>query len=126
MRDGLASVDLMTNHSSIYGPDTVCTNERQYMRGVSAQLCSTNRTLDLDMERHSVLPTARRDGPSLSGNFLSAGITGSLPGTTRVIFKRDSKGKSYCPSQDQVGAFVIIRLYDTSTGCGNCGDYSSR
>jgi hypothetical protein len=32
MRDGEAPVDPMTNYSSIYG---VCTNERQYTRGIS-------------------------------------------------------------------------------------------
>ena len=40
------------------------------------QLRSTNRTPNLDMERHSALPTARRDRAFFSGNFLSAGITG--------------------------------------------------
>ena len=67
MRDGEVPVDPMTNHSSIYG---VCTNERQYTRGISFVPPIVRLTgYNLDMERHSALPTARCDEPSFSGNF---------------------------------------------------------
>jgi hypothetical protein len=72
MRDGEAPVDPVTNHSSIYGPRTVCTNERQY---TGDQLRSTNRTFDLDMERHSALPTARRDGTVFLWQFFGRPVS---------------------------------------------------
>lgn len=89
MRDGEARVDRMTNHSSIYGPHTVCTNERQYTRGISFVPPIVHLTWIWSatplFQQHGAM-----DRLSLA-IFLSAGITGLLPGTTRVIFKRHSK-----------------------------------
>ncbi len=103
----------MTNHSFIYGPHTVCTMSVN-IRGGSASFHQLY--VDLDMGRHSVLPTVRRDELSLWQFFVHRcywPVTRHY--SMRVIFKRHSRASRTCPFVRKSESARWLFAHDTST-----------